>query len=97
MKVISRKNIQTEVPVISTMVVVMALDFYNAPAFLWGVVLTVWSIYFIACVVDLFKNKEVDIFEDENKGIKIPDVKRKSDFEERVNNLVSRERERRGE
>jgi hypothetical protein len=64
-KVISHKNCKPKFPVFQTITAWIALDYWNAPGWVWGAVgllfLMVWT-YVIAEIVK-HDHEEVDIFE----------------------------------
>jgi len=65
MKVI--KNVPTRIPLISGLVMQLALEHYNAPEWLYAVWYTIYIPMFIACIVIVWRQEHVDIFEEFNK------------------------------
>src|SRR5690606_6610422 len=90
MKVIERKNLPTKIPVINTLVIVMALDFYNSSAWLWGVLLTIWSIIVIASIIGVYRDEYVDLFEDDDDDVKITTKKTKSSFQQKMEDMIDK-------
>lgn len=63
MRKIDRKNIPTKLPGLTTLVAWLAMDYWHAAGWVWGVVLTLLGIVWIGAIVDICKSKSVDIFE----------------------------------
>ncbi len=63
MRKIDRKNIPTKLPGLTTLVVCLALDYWDAVGWVWGVAVTLLAIMWIAAIVDICQSTEVDIFE----------------------------------
>tara|TARA_R110002167_G_scaffold284737_2_gene489894 strand:+ start:21864 stop:22139 length:276 start_codon:yes stop_codon:yes gene_type:complete len=82
-KVISRTLMPTPIPVIHTLVIILALDFWNAPEWLWGVVgvylLILWAGFFLR----INKTEEVDIFKEPKE------VKTKSTFHQKIDSMMN--------
>lgn len=66
-KVISRKNLPTKPPTIATVVAILALDYWNAPQWLWGALGVVFVIIWVAWIVQMFQEKQFDIFKDKSE------------------------------
>jgi hypothetical protein len=62
-KVISPKNLSKS-PILLGAVLYLLLDKFNASGVVWGIVIALYGIMFIAWVVDLFNTENVNIFED---------------------------------
>lgn len=82
-KVISRTLMPTPIPVIHTLIIILALDFWNAPEWLWGVVgvylLILWAGFFTR----IFNTEEVDIFAE-------PKTKKpKSTFHQKMDSMMN--------
>lgn len=60
-KVISRKNLPTKIPLVTILLAYLFLDKFNAPQWLWGVVITVLSICVIVCIVAMCNEESIDI------------------------------------
>ena len=63
MRKIDRKNIPTKLLGLTTLVAWLAMDYWGAAGWVWGVVFTPLGIVWIGAIVDIFKSKSVDIFE----------------------------------
>lgn len=63
MNVIKRSNIPTKLPVFNTLTIIMALSFFHVPGWAWGVVLTITVLFWLAIIVKLLKEEEIDIFD----------------------------------
>lgn len=65
-KVIRVENLPTRLPLLPTLLIAIALDYFNAPQWLWGVVgfgaFLVWTI----CIIEMVYQEKIDIF-DKNK------------------------------
>ena len=63
---VSAKNRRLHTPLMGTIVYSMALDYYNAPQWLWGVVAVLLSIYWVYYLIELFvgKHKTVEFTKD---------------------------------
>ena len=68
MKVISNKNLPVRLPISTTIVAIMALDYWNANQFLYGGVLTILAIGWIAAIYGICKQKQTDIFDKQDKN-----------------------------
>ena len=66
-KVISGNNIPVRIPVIDAIVLYLLLDKFNAAAWIWGVVGTLWAIMFIATLIATWNEKSIDIFKEDKK------------------------------
>lgn len=86
-KVISRKNLPTNIPVLSTILILLALDYWNAPEWLCGVIITIWAIYIVGCIIVFCREIRIDLFEEKDNP-KIPTEKRKSTFQEKMENMM---------
>lgn len=64
-KVISRKNVPGSLPLTLTIVCVMALDFWNAPGWMCGVVGLLLLISWISCLITVLTDEKIDIFKQE--------------------------------
>lgn len=54
---VSDKNRRLHTPLMGTIVYGMALDYYNAPQWLWWVVAVLLSIYWVYYLIELFVGK----------------------------------------
>lgn len=64
-KVISRKNLPTQAPVLTTAIVWLLLDRLAAPGWFIGVVWTLVGLLWLAFIVNLADELDVDIFKDQ--------------------------------
>jgi len=62
-KVLSYKQRGTKPPYIGTAFIFLALDQYNAPSWLWGASATIITLLWIALIVDVFQQEQVEIEE----------------------------------
>jgi len=87
-KVISRKNIPVTLPIFKTVIILLALDYWKAPEWLYGVVLALLVILWIGAISLLIKQTQVDIFDDS-------DPKKESEvskFQERIVKAMNKDR-----
>lgn len=61
-KVIKRGNMPSRLPTINTVVIVMALDYWNAPEWLWGALLFLLAILWIASIARMARSASIDVF-----------------------------------
>ena len=66
-KVIKQKNLPARLPVVTTLLSILCLDYWNAQGWVWGVILTALGLVWIAAFIGLIKQEEVDIFEKPNE------------------------------
>lgn len=66
MKVIKRKNLPANLPVIHTLFSLLALDYWNAPQWLYGAVAVVLFIAWVASIYSIIKEEQTDIFNQKN-------------------------------
>lgn len=84
-KVISKKNLPTRSPILATVVYVLAMDYWNAPQWLWGAVGLLLVFIWIAWIVSFFNQDEIDImskWNDNSDNGTTP--KSKSKFQEKL-------------
>lgn len=82
MKKISRKNLPATLPLFKAMFLFMFMDYYNAPEWLWGIVIFLALIVFGLSIYSLSTEKLVDLFEGEKTE---PETQGKaSTFKERL-------------
>ena len=65
-KTIAAKNNTPKLPTLLTAVTYLYLDKFNAPGWVWGVVGTIFAIFWIASIISFFISDSVDIFEEGN-------------------------------
>ncbi len=61
-KVIKRTNMPAKLPTINTVVIIMALDYWNAPEWMWGALLFLLAILWIASIVRMAISVSIDVF-----------------------------------
>lgn len=64
MRVIAFKNLPFRLPIGGTLVIVMALDYYNFPEIAKGIVYGLLALTWIAAIVGVVTQKQVNILED---------------------------------
>lgn len=62
-KVIHAKNLSMRSPLVATVAFWLALDYWHAPGWGWGVVGTIMGVLWIAWIVDCLNVEQKDIFE----------------------------------
>jgi hypothetical protein len=87
-KAISNKNLSSKSPILLGAVLYLLLDRFNASGVVWGIVIALYGIMFIAWVIDLFNTENVDIFEDKGD---LPKKKFSERIEEMKNEKKSKE------
>lgn len=63
-KVIKLENLPAKAPAPLTLSTAIALDFWNAPGWLWGALGLLFIMIWGAAIYKMVKEKPVDIFED---------------------------------
>jgi hypothetical protein len=58
-KVIKSKYLPTHLPVASTLLYIIALDYWNAPQWVWGVVVTLLSMNWLLVIYNKFTEEEI--------------------------------------
>lgn len=84
-KVIKSKYLPSRIPTIPTLSIVMALDYWNAPQWLWGVMLTLLGIVWISVIYQKVTEEEIELIETAPNGQKV-----KSKFMEKLENAISK-------
>jgi hypothetical protein len=69
---ISRSSIATVLPVQNSALAYFIMDYYKAPEFVWGIIITLFSIIWIACIYEMATEERIDVFEEEEKLLKTP-------------------------
>jgi hypothetical protein len=64
LKTIRPGNLPTRLPFISTAVILLILDRFQAPAWTWGIICTLLGIYWILACLMIYQEERVDIFEE---------------------------------
>jgi len=84
-KVISKKNLPTRSPIMATVVYVLAMDYWNAPQWLWGAVGLLLVFIWIAWIVLFFNQDEIDVMSKWNtRADKGKEPSKKSKFQEKI-------------
>jgi hypothetical protein len=60
-QVLSRNNIPTGLPVVSTLVWFLTMERFNAPAWLWGTMGTILALGWIGSIYNLVTEKETEL------------------------------------
>ncbi len=83
-KVINKKNLPSRIPLVGTIVYITALDYWNAPEWLWGVVGVIMVVGWVSFFFGLGTEKEIDLFVE-----KKPETKEKSTskFQEKLKEM----------
>lgn len=63
MKVIKRNNLPKKLPVIGTLVMFLALDYWNAPQWLLGAMVILCVLIWCTTIISIIKDEEVDLFD----------------------------------
>lgn len=66
-KVIAYKNLPAKMPIVSSAVAYLFLDKFNAPGWVWGVVITLFSLLWIICIVAKIIQEEVEVIKPADK------------------------------
>lgn len=61
MKVIKRSNLPKKLPVIGTLVMFLALDYWNAPQWLLGAMVILCILIWCVTIISIIKDEEVDL------------------------------------
>lgn len=77
MKVINRNNLPVKMPIMNTVITVLAFDYWNAPQWLWGVMgivcLGVWVYVFIRFKIekpiDVINKSDTPVADPKNIGL----------------------------
>lgn len=77
-KRITIKNRPLRLPVVSTVLTYLCMDYWKAPEWFWGVMAVLFLVLWIIVIIDIVTRVEIDLFEDAD-----PKDVRKS-FQERV-------------
>jgi len=62
-KVLNPRNLPARPPLYNTLVVAIALDYWNAPQWLWGVFGALYFMIWIVTIYSMIIEKQTDIFE----------------------------------
>lgn len=62
------KNTPTKLPVSSTLLFIMALDYYHASQIVWGAFIAIYSLNWIASIILILKEEKIDLNEFSDQG-----------------------------
>src|SRR5690606_39741913 len=85
-KVISRSNLPARSPILSTIVFALAMDYWNAPQWLWGAIGLFMLVIWIAWIMTFFIHDEIDVIS-KYQSNEYP-IKKKYKFHERLNEVM---------
>lgn len=86
--VIKGSNLPSRLPLAQTVLYILALDYWNAPQWAWGVVLTILGLGWIAILVKKFLQEvDIDIFASKKY---IDNGEPKSKFREKLENAMAK-------
>ena len=63
MRKIHRKNLPTRLPITPTLTIFLAMDYWNAPEWMFGAVSFSFAIMWIASIVTIWNEKTENVFE----------------------------------
>lgn len=86
--VISRRNLPTKLPLTQSIVIAIAIDYYKAPEWFCGVVITLYVIIWIACIIDFFREKDIIVFDN---NVSVNNDFKKSTFKERLDDYMKKQ------
>lgn len=66
-KVISTNNLPARLPIYQTLTAWIALDYFNAPQWLWGAIGLFFIILWIVAIITISNQKHIDLFDDKMK------------------------------
>ena len=89
MKTIKAKNLPSRLPGTTTLLVALAMDVWNAPEWLWGCMACLFTVWWIAAIVVMYKTEAIDIFEDDPKP---KDNSHASKFREKLEEAMNRQK-----
>lgn len=84
-RVIKSKYLPARIPTIPTLSIVMALDYWKAPQWAWGVMLTLLGIVWISAIYYRITEEEIELIETQSNGQQV-----KSKFMEKLENAMSK-------
>ena len=68
MKTIKYDNLPQKLPIVSTAVAYLILDKFQAHSFVWGIIGTMFFIFWAVSIINLIISEQVDVFEVNNKN-----------------------------
>jgi len=66
-KVIKSTSLPTKLPIWSTITTALALDYWNAPQWLWGAMGLLFLIGWISCIICFATEEEIDLLKNDPK------------------------------
>jgi hypothetical protein len=80
LKVISKKNLPTRFPLVSSCVAFLMLERFHAAGWIWGVAGTCFAVLWVACFYTAFNETQIDLLDE---GV-VADVLRRLRVKERA-------------
>ena len=65
-KVISNKSLPSKLPISSSLTSFIALDYWNAPEWLWGAIGLFFLVAWVVIIIRLLYQENIDVFEEKN-------------------------------
>lgn len=84
---IKTSNLPSRLPIVTTVVLFIALDHWNASDLVRGIFYTLFAVVWILSIIGIYVGEEVDLFEFE-KDEPRTEAKAKSKFQERLEKLA---------
>lgn len=81
-KVLSNKMLPVNLPIYQTLTTGIALDYWNAPEWLWGALILFFIIIWVLVINRIFTEEKIDFLNEDN------DKKRKS-FKEKLKDKIN--------
>jgi len=66
-KVLKSNNLPSRLPFFPTVITIIALDYWNAPQWLWGMLGVLFLLWWITSIINIATQKEVDLFKKDKK------------------------------
>lgn len=85
---ISKKNLPTKLPTLSTVVLLIALDHWNAPDLVRGISYAIFGLLWGACISSWATQKEVDPFEFKDEDPLGTEKAAKSKFQQKLDEMA---------
>jgi hypothetical protein len=65
-KVVANKNLPKRYPLVFTLLILHLADYYNAPSWAWGAIMTFLALYWLAVILTKVNESQYNIFKDES-------------------------------
>lgn len=92
--VISRANMASRIPLFNTVGWITVLHYWNAPEWLWGVIMLILLLGWILSIKGIIEEKQVDIFDDLDRFNRlIAKEGGKSKFQQRLEDALKASKE----